>query len=178
MSFGAAVLATTWLAAGCAGGTETVTVPKGPPDSRAARQFTDYPLYWVGEQFEGWDLTAVSVDRSNVTFIYGNCVLELPADGGCSPTLQIQIWPRCVTLEAAESGLEVRGAPLNYSYGGDPILYTDRVEIKVFTGQGSTRGMKMRALRALRSANEVPPVVDVDDPLPAPGQKVPARCRR
>jgi hypothetical protein len=177
MSCGAAALAATCLI-GCAGGPETVTVPTGPPDIRAARDFDRYPLYWVGERFEGWDLTAVSLDRSNVTFIYGNCVLELPADGGCSPTLQIQIWPRCVTLEAAESGLEVRGAPLNYSYGGEPLLYTDRVEIRVFTGHGATWGMKMRALRALRSVNDVPPVVDVDDPLPAPGRKVAARCRR
>lgn len=177
MSCAAAALAATCLT-GCAGGPETVTVPKGPPDIRAAREFTQYPLYWVGERFEGRDLTAVSVDRKNVTFIYGTCVLELPADGGCGPTLQIQIWPRCVTLEAAKSGLEIRGAPLNYSYGGDPILYTDRVEIRVFAGHGATRGMRMRALRALRSANRVPPVIDAADPLPAPGRKASERCRR
>jgi hypothetical protein len=172
----AAVFSATSLTA-CAGETKTVTVPTGPPDIRAAREFTRYPLYWVGERFEGWDLTSVSVDRSAVTFIYGNCVLELPADGGCSPTLQIQIWPRCVTLEDAESGLDVRGAPLNYSYGGEPILYTDRVEIRVFTGHGATWGMKMRALRALRSANDVPPVVDADDRLPRPRPEGRTRCK-
>jgi hypothetical protein len=173
--FGAAILSATSLT-GCAGETETVTVPTGPPDMRAVREFTRYPLYWVGERFEGWDLTAVSVDRKKVTFVYGNCVLEVPADGGCAPTLQIQIWPRCVTLEDAESGQEIRGAPLNYSYGGDAILNTERVEIRVFIGQGATRGMKMRALRALRSANDVPPVVDAGDPLPRPRANGRARC--
>jgi hypothetical protein len=153
-----------------------VTVPKGTPDVQAARQFDRYPLYWVGKRFEGVPLTLVSIDKSSVTFIYGTCTIALPADGGCGPTLQIQIWPRCIELAAAESGQRIRGAPLNYSYGGDPLLNTRRVEVRVFTGEGSTWGMKFRALRALRSANRVPPIIDADDPIPAPGRKRDSRC--
>ena len=175
VSLGAAALWAVSLA-GCSGSTQTVTVPKQDPDVDAARQFTAYPLYWVGERFEGVSLTQVSIDKSNVTFIYGTCTLTLPADGGCGPTLQIQIWPRCIELAAAESGLRIRGAPLNYSYGGDPLLNTNRVEVRVFTGEGSTWGMKFRALRALRSANKVAPIIDADDPIPAPPRKRSAPC--
>ena len=164
---------------GCSGSDGTVTVPKGNPDVDAARGFDRYPLFWVGQRFEGVALTHVSIDKRNVTFIYGTCTIDLPADGGCAPTLQIQNWPRCVELGTdTESGLRIRGASLNYGYGGDPLLHTDRVEVRVFAGQGATRGMKLRALRALRSANKVPPIIGTDDPIPAPGRTRVPPCKR
>ena len=50
-----------------------------------------------------------------------------------------------------------------------PVLFTDRVQVKVYRGQDSDPGLPMRALRALQSVNTVEPVVDADDPIsPAP----------
>jgi hypothetical protein len=46
------------------------------------------------------------------------------------------------------------------------VLFTSRVQVKVYRGQGSDPGLPMRALRALRSANAVEPVIDAGDPIP------------
>ena len=32
-------------------------------DLDSARTFQAYPIYWVGEHFERWDLTSVDVER-------------------------------------------------------------------------------------------------------------------
>ncbi len=54
---GAAVLALlSVVLVGCAR-----TVGDGDPDVEAARTFDGYPLYWVGEHFEQWDLEYVAV---------------------------------------------------------------------------------------------------------------------
>jgi hypothetical protein len=179
--FGAAALGTAAAIGllGCTGSTETITVGEGDPDIEAARQFDRYPLYWVGEHFEGWDLedvdvTAVKSDergrrREVAVFRYGTCELTVSNDGSCGVPLVIEIRPFCAQPNAVESGRQIRGAPLNFSYmAGDPVLYTDRVRITVFTGEGATHGMALRALRALRSVNDVPPVIDADDPIPPP----------
>jgi hypothetical protein len=59
---------------------------------------------------------------------------------------------------------EVRGAPVG-TIDGAPVLFTNRVQVKVYRGQGSDPGLPMRALRALRSANDVEPTIDVGDPI-------------
>jgi hypothetical protein len=169
-------------------GPRTLTVGEGTPDIEAARRFDRYPLYWIGERFEGWDLERIEVDavgsdprgrrRRFAFFSYGTCELQVPADGGCGVTLTIRIEPHCERLAEVASGRTIRGAPLNFSYSSDPILYTDRVRITVFTGQGSTRDMDLRALRALRSVNDVPPVLDVNDPIPRPRPEPGRPCRR
>lgn len=71
--------------------------------SRAA-SFREFPLYHLGESFDGLPLTAVyriddasypgeAVRRDDVTFVYGTC----KADGrsGCLPPLQVQSWSAC-----------------------------------------------------------------------------------
>jgi hypothetical protein len=190
LDFGAGALATAAPIglAGCTGSTETITVGEGEPDIESARQFDRYPLYWVGEHFEGRDLESVNVKaarsdarghrRKAAVFRYGTCELQVRDDGGCGVPLVIEIEPMCARLAAVESGRRIRGAPLNFNYGGTPLLYTDRVRITVYTGEGATHGMALRALRALRSANDVPPVIDADDRLPAPRRKARKPCPR
>ncbi len=135
----------------------------------AARRFDRYPLYWVGPRFEGWELEHVDV-REFVTLGYGTCEPPTGTDGGCAPPLQIQIQPLCAHLEAVARAQiwkrrRVRGAPVG-TIDSAPVLFTNRVQVKVYRGQGSDPGLPMRALRALRSANRVPPVVDADDAIP------------
>jgi hypothetical protein len=160
----AAVVAATAATVGCAGG--------GGPDLDAARNFTRHPLYWVGESFENRDLEHVDVGTSEfATFIYGTCEPPGGIDGGCPPPLEIQIQPLCAHLEAVARApiwkrREVRGAPVG-TIDGAPVLFTNRVQVKVYGGEGSDPGLPMRALRALRSLNDVAPVIDADDPIPA-----------
>jgi len=163
----AAALALSALAvAGC-----TQTLGEGDPDIDAARTFDRYPLYWVGEHFEEWDLEHVEVRPDGfTTFSYGTCEVEFGEEGGCPVPLQIQVQPLCAYLEfVARAPIwkrrEVRGAPVG-TIDSAPVLFTNRVQVKVYRGQGSDPGLPMRALRALRSVNSVEPVIDADDAIP------------
>lgn len=158
--------------AGC-----TQTVGAGDPDIEAARTYDGYPLYWVGERFEQWELEYVAVQPGGFsTFGYGTCELEPFSDGGCAPPLQIQIQPLCAHLDAVARApvwkrRAVRGAPVG-TIDSAPVLFTNRVQVKVYRGQGSDPGLPLRALRALRSVNEVEPVIAVTDPIPGASKAV------
>ncbi len=149
----------------------TRTVGEGDPDIEAARTFRGFPLYWVGERFEKWDLEHFDVSSGGFAgFSYGTCELEIGEEGGCPVPLQIQIQPLCTHLDVVARAQiwkrrEVRGAPVG-TIDSAPVLFTSRVQIKVYRGQGSDPGLPMRALRALRSVNEVEPTIDADDPIP------------
>jgi hypothetical protein len=166
MVFAAVLALGAFALAGC-----TRTVGEGDPDLAAARSFDLYPLYWVGEHFAQWDLEHVSVGpRAFSTFSYGTCELEIGTDGGCPVPLQIQIQPLCTYLGfVARAPIwkrrQVRGAPVG-TIDSAPVLFTNRVQVKVYRGQGSDPGLPMRALRALRSANGIEPTIDADDPIP------------
>lgn len=144
----------------------------------AARSFDRYPLYWLGDRFERWELEHVDVDNPNfVTFVYGECEIDDPdgplgpEGGSCAPPLQLQVQPLCAHLAAVARDpiwkrRQVRGAPVG-TIDRAPVLFTARVQVKVYRGEGADAGSPMRALRALRSANTVEPVIDADDPIAA-----------
>jgi hypothetical protein len=146
---------------GGAGSTDDVDLAK-------ARAFDRHPLYWLGERFEEWDLAYVSVGEGEFsTFVYGHCDAS---DGGCAPPLQLQIQPLCAHLDVVANTpiwrtRRVRGAPVG-TIDSAPVLFTDRVQVKVYRGQGSDPGIEMRALGALRSLNDVEPVLAAGDPIP------------
>jgi hypothetical protein len=150
----------------------------GTPDVEAAQKFDRHPLYWVGTHFEKWDLEHVEIGSAAfVTFSYGTCELPTGSDpGGCPVPLQIQIQPLCTQLvDVARAPIwrrrRVRGAPVG-TIDSAPVMFTSRVQVKVYRGQGSDPGLPTRALRALRSVNQVDPVIDVGDPIPAPPRAV------
>ena len=157
------------VATGCAANRSDVDLDK-------ARQFDRFPLYWVGERFEKWDLTTIDgLDYPSyfVTFVYGNCE---PRDGeqpSCSPPLQIQLSPLCQHLDVvSESPIwkrrRVRGAPLGQNPDGAPVLLSRAAQVKVYRGKGSDPGVPLRALRALRSINDVRPLISPTGRIPAP----------
>jgi hypothetical protein len=152
------------------------TVGRGP-DVESARTFEGYPLYWVGERFEKWDLEYAEVRPDGFsTFIYGTCEIEPFSDGGCAPPLAIQVQPLCAHLDAVAANpvwkrREVRGAPVG-TIDSAPVLFASRVQVKVYWGQGGDPGAPMRALEALESANLVPPVIGPDDPIPPAPREV------
>jgi hypothetical protein len=164
------------LLAGCAGSDERVT-GGGDLDVESVRAFAGYPVYWVGERFEKWELVHADIGASRfANLVYGRCEIDDPdgpfgpEGGSCVPPLEIQIQPLCVHLPAVAAApiwkrRHVRGAPVG-TIDSAPVLLTNRVQVKVYRGQGSDPGLPMRVLRALYSANSVPPVLEPGDPVP------------
>ena len=150
----------------------------------AARDFEGFPLLWVGKEFEGLQLVHVDVPgRSGfATFIYGDCDVEdpdgffSPEGGSCSPSLGIQVSPLCSHLTAMLGRLpqrrSIRGAPVGLSGTSGPVLFTRGAQVKASRGQGSSPGLALRALGALRSLNAVPPLVAATGPIPAPDRRI------
>jgi hypothetical protein len=168
MKFAACVLFTALaLLPGCSGGGSSA-------DVQAARRFDAFPLYWLGPRFEKWKLETIDgLDRPGdfVTFIYGTCT---PHDGeqpSCTPPLQVQVFPICWHIDSvAEAQIwkrrSVRGAPVG-EQDSAPVLFSRAAQVKVYRGEGSDPGLPMRALRALRSLNRVPPVIGSRERIPA-----------
>jgi len=52
-----------------------------------------------------------------------------------------------------------------------------RVQVKIYRGEGSQPDLPWRAMNALRSANDVAPVIGPADPIPAPAPGVLAGTR-
>ncbi len=157
-------LALVLVAGGCSG--DSV-------DVEAARRFDAYPLYWLGEHFEGLELSYLELRSSGFsTFIYGDCTPRGEDHPTCSPPLQLQIQPLCTNLAVVGRApiwrrRQVRGAPVG-AIDSAPVLFSRRAQVKVYRGEGADAGLRMRALRALRSINDVEPVISSADPIPPP----------
>jgi hypothetical protein len=112
-------------------------------------------------------------DRSTAAvLIYGTCEPSGTFEPSCSPPISIQIFPLCYHLDSVallprERRRVVRGAPVG-TQDGAPVLLTQRTQIKVYRGEGTDRGVALRALEALRSLNSVSPVISATDPIPPP----------
>jgi hypothetical protein len=160
-----AVLAVSLAAGGCGSGAEV----------GVARNFGGYPIYWVGDRFEGLELERVSVGAESVSvLVYGTCTTD--GERECEPPLEIRIQQLCEDLdEIARNPIwksrEVRGAPVGM-FEGAPVLFGERTRIEVRGGPRSDAGLPFRALRALRSLNDVTPVIDSRGPIPAPAREV------
>jgi hypothetical protein len=153
-------------------------LPDSEPDIEAAEEFDGYPLYWVGERFERWDLVHVDLSRPAqfTTFIYGECTPTGEDEPSCEPPLQIQVYPLCAHLATVARApiwkrRSVRGAPVG-SFDSAPVLFASGAQVKVYRGEGSDPSLPMRALRELRSVNRVEPVIGPTDPIPAAPQEV------
>jgi hypothetical protein len=139
----------------------------GPPARFSAR----FPLYALGESFEGLPLTAITsredapaagerVPANYVGFIYGDCVAR--SEQGCPPPLEVQIWPACVR-SLADYSLTPAGAPLPHEStmvrGVPAALFEEGLRLELYTGDvtivvfGLERAQIQRAAAALRAAN-------------------------
>jgi hypothetical protein len=150
------------------------------PNIQGAKEFTRFPLYWVGERFEKWNLTHIEgLDRPDdfVAFSYGTCT---PSGGGdeqsCTLPLEIQVSRLCAHLDAVASSpiwrhRRIRGAPVG-TIDSAPVLFTRGAQVKVYGGEGSDSGLPLRALHALRSINRIPPVIGPTGAIPPPSRAI------
>jgi len=140
-------------------------------DVDSAKAFDAFPLYWPGETFEGFDVSLIDgvfEGTERVSIIYGSCQPSGTFEPSCRPPVSIQITRLCFHLDAVNlppQPRQVRGAPVG-GQDGAPVLLTRRTQIKVYQGEGTDRGISLRALRALRSLNAVAPVISETDPIP------------
>lgn len=147
----------------------------GGPDIESAKAFEGFPLYWLGETFEGLEVTEIidtEATPNRVSIIYGSCEPSGGSEPTCALPLQIQIVPLCFHLDAVAvpprpEARQVRGAPVG-GQDGAPVLLTRKTQIKVYRGEGTDKGTSLRALHALRSLNTVAPVISETDPIPGP----------
>lgn len=147
------------------------------PDIESATKFDRFPIYWLGAEFEGYEVSRVSAsDQSSAAGLdYGTCSPE-GFESSCTVPLQIQIFPLCyhldsVALPSRERRRVIRGAPVG-TQDGAPVLLTQRTQIKVYRGEGTDPGIALRALDALRSLNSLSPVISATDPIPPPSPGV------
>jgi hypothetical protein len=147
-----------------------------------ARVFERFPLYSLGESFEGKPLVAVnrnlgpevpeeSVRRDDIDFIYGTC--KSVNGSGCVPPIEVQVWNACERYKGVydpapdgfgpEATLVVRGVEAAlFDEGSRLELYTEAATVVIF---GSGRGDVMRAAAALRGVNVgLPPAAALPKP--------------
>ena len=156
--------------------------PEDPGFAAFLTDFSDFPIYWVGNDFAGLSLDYVarsvfspedgSPTENSITFFYGSCVFqEMPAEGGCSRPLSIVVRPYClippemIASEAAASDTtKVRGGADAMSVGGGLRIWTGGATIKIYT---SSLELLEGATGALVSPNGLGPAEE-GDALPAP----------
>ncbi len=122
--------------------------PVGNLQLEQAREFTRFPLFWVGEEYRGLPLTAivradyVSAQRpgqelreDSITFLYGKCVPP-EGEGGCPAPFQVIVQPYCSSPPASVIArmregepFELRGAKAEQYIDGHLQLWTGPVSI-------------------------------------------------
>jgi len=166
----AVALAAALLASGC--GTSN---PKPVKSSTLAeaQTFPYFPVYWVGQSFEGQPLDAVDGRRTYISTVgesvyYGTCSQKKGVFGGGSCLLPLQvttsIWHLHTNVSlGSQYNLLIRGVPAtSYDEGRSIELYTGQLAIDVFSDTPE---------RALRAALRLVPVNapgSAAGPLPKP----------
>jgi Tol biopolymer transport system component len=147
-----------------ADGSEALSPRAGGPTASVGLvgSFTGYPLYAVGDEFEGRPLTAVDRELSpasapiptdSTTFIYASCDVQRSGTG-CSDEVQVQIWPACLRNLSLYGGpgpaglAHRRGVPIRL---GPFEVYTGDVTIVIF----ANRETAYRVVDALEPVNKL-----------------------
>ena len=162
--------------------TEYVKLTPGDAEfNQFPSEFTDFPIYWVGQEFGGHALRFIirhifspeagSPTQNSVRFLYDSCGAEKLTDGGCPPPLQIIIQPYCLVPPellgegARPAGIEkVRGGADALISGGGLRIWTGDATIQIYA---SSAQLLEDATAALVSSNGLGPV-GAGSALPAP----------
>lgn len=125
--------------------------PRGNWSIEEAKNFTDFPVFWAGEEFAGVPLEAIvranylsavrpefTLVENSVSFLYGRCVPPESGEGGCPNPYQVTVQPACmlprnfVERSQIESETTVRGVPAEVFFDGHIVLWTQEVAITIF----------------------------------------------
>jgi len=137
------------------------------------RNYTAFPLYWVGEEFRGLSLTkvyqlaspSVAVPENGVVFIYGTCTPPPEADEqSCSLPLQVLVEPACDQPPGEGPFFKVRGDADARESSDALRLWTGNVSVRI---GGENDELELEAAGALSSPNGLG-VTTSAEPLPPP----------
>ena len=146
---------------------------------RFPADFSDFPLYWLGDEFQGHSLRYIIRDvlspqsgmwtENSVRFLYGSCAAEEIADGGCPPPLQIIAEPYCLKPPSmmpnqASGTAKFRGGAESMTSPNALRVWTGGVAIKIYA---STPELLDAATAGFYSSNGLGPA-GAGDTLPAP----------
>lgn len=141
------------------------------------RAFEAFPLYWLGEEFDGLPLESIErlstpdalKPENSVTFFYGDCTPGPNDDGGCALPLTVRVEPYCyaqpqlIADEAKEASVQkLRGNADAQIIAGGLRIWTGDVSIRL-AGNGSVD--LFAAAESLASLNSEDGAVS--DDLPA-----------
>lgn len=135
----------------------------GGPTADKARDFEAYGTWWLGDEFEGLELS--SADES--LFLYGTC--QTTHDGGCAAPAQVILQENCsfAALDFEHEGSEeaIRGGATFLSVrDGQALVRTGTTAITLF---GRDDDMTRRMADGLESLN-LAPNIDPGEPMPPP----------
>ena len=153
-----------------------------PGDAEFARlpgNFSDFPLYWLGNEFGGHSLRYIvrqvftppdqGMAYNSVAFLYGTCSDDPSVR--CQPPLQIVVEPYClVSPELVGNGtrpanmVKVRGGADAVNAGGGLRIWTGDVTLNI---SASTPELLDAATAGFYSSNGLGPA-GAGDTLPAP----------
>lgn len=123
-----------------------------------AREFEEFSLYWLGENYDGLPLTAIVGAEDRVAFIYGTCTPS--SDGGCAPPVQIVLQPYCMRPPERLSERVKSGPPVTIrGVSAQPL---DMYQIRVWIGDVT---MDLFAEQPLEAAEHLRGV-ELGGPLP------------
>jgi len=141
-----------------------------------ARDFKEWPLYWLGESSQSLPLTKIQgatpengfPTQNSVYFGYGTCTP--PPDGGCARPLSIQIEPLCWTLPETISGVKREDT---FDFRGAKALWVDEGQLGIWTGDSAVFIFGYPRERIQKAADQIAPLGNVevqlaDSKLPPP----------
>lgn len=119
------------------------------------REFPDFPVFWLGEEFQGLPLMNIQYrydvgppDRIRppagvVVIIYGDCEPDPGSEGSCPAPLTVFTDAPCLNkpsllAESARQGppFEIRGAQAQWALSGHLFLYTGESGIQIISTIG------------------------------------------
>ncbi len=157
------------------------------------RQFDDFPVFWLGEEYQGLPLTDITHYRESgspgvgvppqedIAVTYGTCTPpEPPLEGGCLPPIVVFTERPCaepVSLladEAKEGPARImRGATVQMVFSGNVLVYFGQTTVNIAS---TKREFGLAAVNALRGANDAGLTMAPDTASPL-GSPVPeAEC--
>jgi hypothetical protein len=128
------------------------------PELSTARNFDEYELYYLGDSFQGQQLSSATRGKYSFNFTYGDC--EPRSDTGCALPLEVQNYSICdrypltygsgtgrrYGLTAGPGYHQLRGALARGSLapgtraGSDADIYTGQTTITIFAYSNSLYG--------------------------------------
>jgi len=142
-----------------------------------ARDFKEFPLYWLGESSDSLLLTNIArfgpetgtATMNSVDLVYGTCTIP-PGGEGCTTPLSMVIEPVCWTLPETISGVKREDL---FDFRGAKAVWVDEGQLGIWTGDSAVFIFGYPRERIEKAADEITPLGNVavaltDSKLPPP----------